>query len=205
MTRSRPVACLFVAVAVAVAMVLGGCGGDDGEAADPTTTASSGSSKDTSSTAATTTDGESTTTDDSGDDSPDDTGGDVSDLCASVSDASVEAVLATVPEVATDDMLGVSSCSWMVDDDTEVAVSVGTESTYSKALEAMRPTATEQVDGVGDEAFLTKGFTSASSGGTTGLTLWVVDGGNVYAIAAKSSGGEVTGPQLRAIAADVLG
>lgn len=196
MTRSRLVVCLF---AIAVVTV-GGCGEDKGKVAGPTSTASSGAST-TASTASSSSapaTGDTPTT-------GNDTGGDKPDLCRSVSDGSVEAILGQVPEVATDAMMGVSSCSWKVDADTEVAVSVGTKSVYSAALEAMRPTATEQVDGVGDEAFLTKGFTSASSGGTKGLTLWVGDGGNVYAIAAKSAGREVTGPQLRAIAADVVG
>ena len=139
------------------------------------------------------------------DGSDDGTGGSTELSCESIPPEMVEALLGSAPAPAEESMMGVTSCEFVVDDDNAVAVSRGDSEVYRTAFDTMQPLSEGDVAGLGEIAFLVEGFSSASQGGTNGLTLWVDAGELIWAIAAQRSSGDVDPGALEALARQVVG
>ena len=122
--------------------------------------------------------------------------------CAKAENA-VKAALGSLPKVEEIGLLGVTSCQWD-GPGGEAAVNTATKTVYTPVLEAFEGQPTQPVAGLGDRAFIVKGFSSSTSGGTGGKTLWVVKGNQVYSFALDPESGVPSEAQLRALAQPYL-
>ena len=113
-------------------------------------------------------------------------------------------MLGSVPKPDETSQFGVTSCVWEVNDDQRLAVSTGQVNIYQTAYDTSKGNQTGNVPGIGDEAFVVKGFTSATSGGTSGTTLWVIEGQQIWAISAELESGDVDQATLESIAKGVI-
>ncbi len=125
--------------------------------------------------------------------------------CESIPSASVEAVLGSAPAPVEESLMGVTSCEFDVDEDNSLAVSRGESEVYRTAFETMEPLSEGEAAGLGEKAFLVSGYSSASRGGTKGMTLWVDDGDLIWSFAAQRASGEVDSEALEALAQQIVG
>ena len=125
-------------------------------------------------------------------------------LDCSKGDSAVKAALGALPKSAEAGLLGVTSCEWD-GDGGKAAVNTATAKVYAGALEALEGGTTEPVSGVGDRAFIVKGFSGSTLAGTGGKTLWVVKGDQVYSFALDPDSGAPTNAQLLALAKPYVG
>lgn len=100
--------------------------------------------------------------------------------------------------------MGVTSCEFVLDADNAVSVSTGDSAAFRQSFETIESASQGAVPGVGEKAYLAEGFSSASMGGTKGLTIWVDTGDGIWSIAAKTSNGEVDSVALESLTRELL-
>jgi len=129
------------------------------------------------------------------------------DVCATVSPATVTRLLGK----AVDGTSGVGDlgtgpmpyCRWEADRDNEIAVTMLEARQYVEAG-AAQGVEVPSVPGLGDRAWIGQGFAYGGGGGSSGRTVYVLDGDRALMVALDLAAGKPTDAQLTGLAEEVL-